>query len=53
MEKKLMIEHILYELMMEAIEAHPQAIEEMTTSDYQGFMGAKAMNAAHRILELK
>ena len=48
-----MIEHILYELMMEAIQAHQKAVEEMTTSDYQGFMWAKAMNAAHRILELK
>lgn len=45
MDKKMMIEHIIYEAMMDAI-------EELTTSDYQGFMGAKAMNAARQILAL-
>ena len=48
----MMIEHIVYEAMMDAVEAHPAAIEELTTSDYQGLMGAKAMNAARQILAL-
>ncbi len=52
MDKKMMIEHLVYEAMMDAIEAHPEVIEELTTSDYQGFMGARAMNAARQILAL-
>jgi hypothetical protein len=52
MDKKMMVEHLIYEAMMDAIEEHPEAIEELTTSDYQGFMGAKAMNAARQILAL-
>ena len=49
MEKKMMIERIVYEAMMDAIEEHPNIIDELTTSDYQGVMGAKAMNAARQI----
>ena len=48
----MMIEHIIYEAMMDAIEEHPKVIDELTTSNYQGFMGAKAMNAARQILAL-
>ena len=52
MDKKMMIEHIVYEAMMDAIEAHPNVIDELTTSDYQGVMGVKAMSAARQILAL-
>ena len=48
----MMIERIVYDAMMDAIEEHPKVIDELTTSDYQGFMGAKAMNAASQILAL-
>lgn len=47
-----MIERILYELMMNAIEEHPKVIDELTSSDYQGVMEARAMNAARQILAL-
>lgn len=52
MDRKMMIERIVYEVMMEAIEEHPEIIDELTTSDYQSVMGAKAMNAARQILAL-
>ena len=47
-----MIERIVYEAMMDAIEEHPKVIDELTTSDYQGVMEAKAMNATRQILAL-
>ena len=47
-----MIERILYELMMDAFDEHPNIIDELATSDYQGVMEAKAMNAARQILAL-
>jgi hypothetical protein len=52
MDSKMMIEHIVYEAMMDAIEKHPNIIDELTTSDYQGVMAAIAMNAASQILAL-
>ena len=52
MERKMMIERIVYEVMMEAIAEHPEIIDELSTSDYQSAMGAKAMNAARQILAL-
>ena len=48
----MMVEHIVYEAMMDAIEQHTNIIDELTTSDYQGVMAAIAMNAARQILGL-
>jgi hypothetical protein len=48
----MMIEHIVYQAMMDAIEEHPKVIDELTTSDYQGLMAAIAMKAARQILGL-
>jgi len=52
MDRQRLIERILYQLMMDAIDAHPTIFGQLTTSDYQSVMDAKAANAARQILAL-
>lgn len=52
MDRLRTIERILYQLMMDAIEAHPKIAGQLTTSDYQSVMEAKAAKAARQILAL-